>query len=72
MNSLKKIILETTNFNEEEPINSKRVNLQIVMDQIPKDMQKEIETEFNKLFEKIVELVPDTTPAQGLHVFHSN
>lgn len=61
-----KAIIKETNYHVENSTCSQRVNIQVAMDMLPKEVQKEIENDFNVLFEKIVSLVPNTIPKQGL------
>ena len=61
---LKKIIKETTNWNKETFENTQRVRIELVMEQVPEEIQKQIEEELSCIFDKIKRLVPDTPNPQ--------
>ncbi len=69
---LKKIIKETTNWNEETFENTQRVRIELVMEQVPEEIQKQIEEELNCSFDKIKSLVPDTPNPQDTKILYSS
>ncbi|WMJ88898.1 hypothetical protein [Anaerocolumna sp. MB42-C2] len=65
MFDLKKIMKETINWDSLDIENSQRVRVDLVLEQVPDDIQKEIEKEFVTFFNKVQRLVPDTQRPQG-------
>ncbi|WFR55393.1 hypothetical protein QA584_17480 [Anaerocolumna sp. AGMB13025] len=65
MFDLKKIMKETANWDLIKLENTQRVRMDLVMEQVPDDIQKEIEKEFITFFNKVERLVPDTPRPQG-------
>lgn len=59
MLDLKKIMKEVKNYNKENIELTQRVSVDIVMEQIPYNIQELLEKEFLIFFDKVKALVPD-------------